>query len=245
MPDLRFLITAGNTRERIDAVRDWGNIFTGNTGFDIALALADYGTVDLLTSNRNHLAAISAGLDTKHPIQASGFASHAELRGALDAMLNRQKYHAIFMTAAVADYRPVRSYSVLERKPADGGEGGGEDSSEEIWRVRDVQAGKVKSHHKEIAILGQQTEKLVDLFRSQWKHTGLLFKFKLEVDITRDELIRVGQSSRAASGAEYLIANSLEMVQGEKPGAFLLSDSGQEWIERSALAKRLAQLAAK
>ncbi len=27
----RFLVTAGNTREMIDRVRDWGNIFTGNT----------------------------------------------------------------------------------------------------------------------------------------------------------------------------------------------------------------------
>ena len=31
-PPCRFLVTAGNTRERIDRVRDWGNIFTGNTG---------------------------------------------------------------------------------------------------------------------------------------------------------------------------------------------------------------------
>ena len=37
---MRVLITAGNTRERIDDVRDWGNIFSGNTGFGIAKALA-------------------------------------------------------------------------------------------------------------------------------------------------------------------------------------------------------------
>lgn len=235
MTDLRFLITAGNTREKIDAVRDWGNIFTGNTGFDIALALAEHGEVDLLTSNRHHLAAIQAGLDTKHPIRASGFDSHAALRGAIDAMMSRQTYRAVFMTAAVADYRPVRTYSVIERKTSGNGE--------EIWRVRDAQAGKVKSTHREIAILGQQTEKLVDLFRGAWNHRGLLFKFKLEVGVSRDELIRIGQASRAASGAEYLIANSLEMVQGENPGALILSDAGDEWIARSALAKRLAELA--
>ena len=27
-----FLVTAGPTREKIDAVREWGNIFSGNTG---------------------------------------------------------------------------------------------------------------------------------------------------------------------------------------------------------------------
>ena len=232
---LHFLVTAGNTREKIDSVRDWGNIFTGNTGFDIAKALAQLGEVDLLTSNLSHLAAVHAGLNLPHSIRASGFDSHASLNGALSAVMARQKFDAVFMTAAVADYKPVRTYSVIERKPGENGE--------EIWRVRDAQAGKVKSTHREIAVLGQQTEKLVDRFRKEWNHRGLLFKFKLEVGVSREELIRIGQASRVASGAEYLVANSLEMVQGEKPGAFILSERGEEWIARAELARRLAELA--
>ena len=232
---LHFLVTAGNTREKIDAVRDWGNIFTGNTGFDIAKALAQLGEVDLLTSNLTHLAAVNAGLNLPHAIRASGFDSHACLSGALSAIMARQKFDAIFMTAAVADYKPARTYSVIERKPAENGE--------EIWCVRDAQAGKVKSTHREIAVLGQQTEKIVDRFRKDWNHRGLLFKFKLEVGVSREDLIRIGQASRAASGAEYLVANSLEMVQGQTPGAFILSERGEEWIARSELAKRLAELA--
>ena len=92
----RFLVTAGNTREMIDRVRDWGNIFTGNTGYSIAKAMAGLGQVDLLTSNRAHVAQAAAD-----QIAASAFSSHAELKGALDALLTRQKYDAIFMTAAV------------------------------------------------------------------------------------------------------------------------------------------------
>ena len=43
----------------IDRVRDWGNIFTGNSGYEIAKALAEAGgDVDLLTSNRSHLAEV-------------------------------------------------------------------------------------------------------------------------------------------------------------------------------------------
>ena len=81
----RFLVTAGNTREKIDAVRDWGNIFTGNTGLAIARALAEVGAVDLLTSNRQHLAELAG-----HPaIHASGFTSHGDLRGALSALMAR------------------------------------------------------------------------------------------------------------------------------------------------------------
>jgi phosphopantothenoylcysteine synthetase/decarboxylase len=226
---MRVLVTAGNTREKIDEVRDWGNIFTGNTGFAIARAIAEVADVDLLTSNRQHLE------ESKrfHRIHASCFTSHAELKGALTALMSRQKYDAVFMTAAVADYQPTRVYAVLEREPA---------GDRETWLVKDVQAEKVKSTHKEIAILGQQTEKLVDLFRSEWKHAGLLVKFKLEVGISKDELIRIGQASRKSSGADYLVANTLDMVAGDNAGAYLLCDAGEEWVPRAELASRLRRL---
>jgi phosphopantothenoylcysteine synthetase/decarboxylase len=226
----RFLVTAGNTREKIDRVRDWGNIFTGNTGYRIARALAEVGDVDLLTSNRAHLAELTGA----SRISGTPFTSHAELRGALSALLARQGYDAIFMTAAVADYRPVRTYQVVERQPQSDGT--------ERWVVRDAQAGKVKSTHEAIAVLGERTEKIVDLFRTEWKHRGLLVKFKLEVGVGGEELIRIGQASRVASGADYLVANTLEMVEGSGAGAFLLSDGGEEWVPRDELPARLVRL---
>jgi len=229
----RFLVTAGNTREKIDDVRDWGNIFTGNTGYRIARALADVGDVDLLTSNRTHLEELVAGAR----ITASAFTNHTELRGALAALLARQNYDAVFMTAAVADYEPVRTYQVVERQPQSDGT--------ERWTVRDAQAGKVKSTHEAIAVLGERTEKIVDLFRKEWGHQGLLFKFKLEVGIGRDELLRIGRASRSVSGANYLVANTLDMVEGENAGAFLLSEDGEEFVPRAALAARLCELVRK
>jgi phosphopantothenoylcysteine synthetase/decarboxylase len=223
---MRILVTAGNTRERIDEVRDWGNIFTGNTGFAIARELSSIAPVDPLTSNRQHIEE-SKNLEN---LRASGFTSHAELRGALAALMTREKYDAVFMTAAVADYAPRRVYAVLDRRT---------EGDHETWTVKDVHSGKVKSTHQQIAILGEQTEKLVDLFRTEWKHAGLLVKFKLEVGISKDELIRIGQTSRKASGADYLVANTLDMVAGGDAGAFLLSDSGEAWDARAALPSRL------
>ena len=111
-----------------------------------------------------------------------------------------------------------------------------------MWIVKDVHAGKVKSAHREVAILGEQTEKLVDLFRTEWKHSGLLVKFKLEVGVSKDDLIRIGQSSRRSSGADYLVANTLGMVSGEQAGAYLLSDAGDEWVPRNDLPARLKRL---
>src|SRR4051812_26189460 len=107
---MRFLVTAGNTRESIDDVRMWSNIFTGSTGLAIARSLAALGEVDLLTSNAAHIEQLRAA---PSPVAASPFGSHAELKGALAALLARQKYDAVYMTAAVADYRPVRTFAVL------------------------------------------------------------------------------------------------------------------------------------
>ncbi len=229
---MRFLVTAGNTREKIDDVRDWGNVFTGNTGLRIARALTSAGEVDLLTSNRAHVEELSAGIGAAPGrISASAFTTHADLRGLLGALMARHLYDAVFMTAAVADYRPVGTYEVVERRQGERGT--------ETWTVRDAQAGKVKSSHDAVAVLGERTEKLVDLFRTEWKHRGLLVKFKLEVGVARDELVRIGQASRRASGADYLVANTLDMVEGAGAGAFLLGEGLEEWVPRDELPDRL------
>ncbi|HEX2974036.1 MAG TPA: phosphopantothenoylcysteine decarboxylase [Tepidisphaeraceae bacterium] len=233
---MRFLVTAGNTRELIDQVRDWGNIFTGNTGYSIAMALAAVGEVDLLTSNRAHLAAVSGGQTTRYAIRGSGFGCHAELRGALAALMGQHTYDAIFMTAAVSDYRPMRVFTVVSR------EADPRDSQREQWVVQDVQAGKVKSTHKNIAVLGEPTEKIVDLFRTEWRHRGLLIKFKLEVGISREELLRIGETSRVSSGADYLVANTLAMVNGKDAGAYLLREGGHAWVARAQLPGRMVEL---
>ena len=47
---------------------------------------------------------------------------------------------------------------------------------------------------------------------------------------------------RKASGADYLVANTLEMVEGDRAGAYLLSDSGEEWVPRAELAARMVRV---
>ena len=231
---MRCLVTAGNTRERIDSVRDWGNIFTGNTGLSIAKSLSHVADVDLLTSNRHHIAVLESTKSHHHPIHASPFTTHDELKGALAALLARTPYDAIFMTAAVADYAPRRVYAVTSKMVNEDGT--------ETWIVRDAQAGKVKSDHPAIAVLGERTEKIVDRFRRDWHYRGMLVKFKLEVGLDKSQLLALAEKSRRASGADYLIANTLDMVQGPSAGAYLLSDAGHEWVPRADLAQRCARL---
>jgi phosphopantothenate---cysteine ligase (CTP) len=230
---MKFLVTAGNTRQPIDRVRDWGNIFTGNTGFDIAKALAPLGSVDLFTSNPDH-----ARQATAFNITPTLYKTHADLKSLLSAFVPSSNYHVIFMAAAVADYTPIGGYQILSKSP-------GKEPGTEIWTVQSAQAGKIKSTFDEIAFLGQKTQKLVDLFRTDWAFKGILVKFKLEVGVTTQELIKIGQASRIASGADYLVANELDMVQGTSgasPGAILLGENIEEWIPRTQLANRLVSL---
>ncbi len=225
----RFLVTAGNTREMIDRVRDWGNIFTGNTGFNIARALQSVGHVDLVTSNQQHIEQAAA-----MGMNAMGFRSHADLMSLIESRVAGVVYDAIFMTAAVADYAPAGAFAVLDRKPlADG---------TEQWIVQNVQAGKIKSNHAQLAFLGQQTDKIVDRFRRDWNYRGLLVKFKLEVDVDRAQLLTVARASRVASDADYLIANTLDMVQGDQAGAYLVSPIAEEFVPRDQLAARCVEL---
>lgn len=228
-----FLVTAGNTREPIDDVRDWGNIFTGNTGLSIARALTSLGRVHLLTSNRTHIQQIKA--ENSPTLSATPFTSHRELRDALEANMKTHRYDGIFMTAAVSDYSPQRTYSIMSRQTLPDGR--------EQWIVQDAQKPKISSRHNAIAVLGTPTEKLVDLFRSPWGHQGLLVKFKLQVGIDRDELLTIGRASRLASGADYLVANTLDMVQGGQPGAYLIGPEGDRWVPREELATTLAKIA--
>ncbi len=228
----RFLVTAGSTREAIDRVRDWGNIFTGNTGFAIAEALARIGHVDLLTSNAAHF----RQLESSSLIEGIAFRSHSDLVTALEQRMRTQSYDGIFMTAAVSDYKPVETVEIVSR------ENTGRDG-EQCWIVRNVQAEKVKSTYANIAVAGARTEKIIDLFRSRWNFHKLLVKFKLEVGIDDEQLIEIGQRSRLASAANFLVANTLDMVSGARAGAYLLSDAGSQWVARLDLPDKLRSLA--
>ena len=229
---MRCLVTAGNTREKIDRVRDWGNIFTGRTGLAIARALTTIGAVDLLTSNQQHLDELEK---EGGAIEAHGFSSHGMLQGLLGGLMSSVRYDAVFMTAAVADYKPSGVWEIVER-------GGAENAAEQTWKVRRLSGEKISSAHWEIAVVGERTNKIVDLFRSEWGFGGLLVKFKLEVGLRKDELIAAGKQSREASGADYLVANTLDMVEGQGAGGFLIGKDGNEWVGREKLAARMVEL---
>ena len=256
------LITAGPTREPIDAVRDWGNIFSGETGLRLALACLGLGNVTLLTSNAAHAADYDGYSGSNGMLGVETFRSHADLHALLkERVTSGERVDAVAMTAAVADYTPAGAFRIVARRAeASSTDGVGR----EIWTVESIDAAKIKSQHSEIAIVGRATGKLVDQFRSAWGYRGLLIKFKLEVGVEKDALLRIAEASRRESGADLMVANTLAMTGAASPassagassgeaGAYLLGGSeraggsdaegvgGARWVPREALPAAVAE----
>jgi len=97
---LRFLITAGGTREYIDPVRFISNASSGKMGYELARSAAAAGhNVTLITASTNLRAA--KGIDV---IKAE---SSCDMFEAVKSRFFR--CDCLIMAAAVADYTPVRS----------------------------------------------------------------------------------------------------------------------------------------
>ena len=93
-----FLVTAGPTYERIDAVRFVGNFSTGKMGFAVAEELAKRGAKVILVAGPTHLTA-------KNPnIKQINVESAREMYEA--CIETFPSCNAAILSAAVADYRP-------------------------------------------------------------------------------------------------------------------------------------------
>ena len=94
---MRFLVTAGPTREAIDDIRYLSNASTGRMGYEIARAAAEAG----------HETVLLSGPVCLSPPQGVRTIKIVSARDLQDACSNEfPAADALVMTAAVADYRP-------------------------------------------------------------------------------------------------------------------------------------------
>ncbi len=97
----RIVVTAGPTREHVDPVRYLSNESSGRMGFALAAAAAQAGY-------RVTLIAGPVNLETPPGVERVDVVSAAEMLEALRASFPGAA--ALFMAAAVADYRPARRW---------------------------------------------------------------------------------------------------------------------------------------
>jgi phosphopantothenoylcysteine synthetase/decarboxylase len=235
---MHILVTAGNTQVLIDQVRCITNIFTGRTGTAIALQCAAMGhAVTFVTSHPELVDRMRPPTDLQ-ALLVESYRTFDNLRQLLQQHVTQSRPDAIIHCAAVSDYRAEGVYA-----PAPGTSF---DSTSSTWRatgpvptLTDRSAGKVKSDVPELWLRLVRTPKLVDLIRSEWAFTGVLVKFKLEVGIDEESLLNIAESSRTQSGADLMVANTLE---GAKSWALLgPMGGGYQRVGRDELPVRLLQ----
>lgn len=107
----RIVVTAGPTREHVDPVRYLSNESSGRMGFAIAAAAARAGhTVTLIAG--------PVGLATPEGVRRVDVVSAREMLAAVRAAF--EGADALYMSAAVSDWRPKRKLARKWRKKDDG-----------------------------------------------------------------------------------------------------------------------------
>jgi phosphopantothenoylcysteine synthetase/decarboxylase len=236
---MNVLVTAGNTLAPIDQVRCITNIFTGRTGASIALAAHARGhRVTLATSHPEavrELCAVAPPASERWSV--CRYRTFVDLHARMAELVGAGALDTVIHCAAVSDYLSAGVYAAAD--------GTVFDESTLRWQgaapaLVDRRAEKVKSDESELWIRLKRAPKLVDLVRSAWGFAGVLVKFKLEVGLTDEALLEVAEASRVHSGADLMVANTLE---GAPFWAYIGPVAGQyERVGRRSLAGRLVEL---
>jgi phosphopantothenoylcysteine decarboxylase/phosphopantothenate--cysteine ligase len=217
----KVLITAGGTREKIDAVRELSNISTGTTG----LVIADY-----FISQRwdvTFLHAVGARIPNQEcrKIHFTGFES---LDKTLKQLLREEDYDSVIHTAAVSDFSAA---SVFVK--------GVEYSAPFI--------GKIDSHSDELIIRLTKNHKILNLIkRETGEKKPLLVAFKFTAGADETAVRETIANMKQESGADLVVWNDANSrTTGQQTNFHIFSDAdiAPEFCpEAGILAVRLEQL---
>jgi phosphopantothenoylcysteine decarboxylase/phosphopantothenate--cysteine ligase len=140
---VKVLVTAGGTREPIDAVRFVGNRSSGRTGFALAAQAAALGAdVTVVAAN--------VALPRDPRMRYVDVQTAAELQDACAAAFARAD--VLLMAAAVADFRPARSFAGKLKKAED------ERMRVELERTPDILAGLAATRRPDQTLVGFAAE---------------------------------------------------------------------------------------
>jgi phosphopantothenoylcysteine decarboxylase/phosphopantothenate--cysteine ligase len=185
---LRVVVTAGPTREYIDPVRYLSNESSGRMGFAIAAEAARAG----------HKVTLIAGpvtLATPPGVERVDVVSAREMLTATRAAM--REANALFMAAAVADFRPRRQ---LTGK----------------WRAKDSKAGSASLE------LVQNPDILADVTSRRDRKTRLVVGFALETS----DGVRRARAKLERKGADYVVLNDASALNSASTSVIILGSDG-------------------
>src|SRR3990172_6214837 len=190
-----IMITSGPTRGYIDAVRYISNKSTGKLGATIAIeALKRDACVTFVYGTGSSTPDITLlGKDYARRLTLIEIETIDDLLLTIQEKLKGKSFDAIAHAMAVLDYSP-------------------EKQSE----------GKIASIKDTLTITLLKTPKVIKQIRVLWPH-AFLIGFKLEVGLSRDELVERAYASIIESGSDLVVANNQDEIADDKHRAYLIS----------------------
>lgn len=190
-----ILITAGSTRGYLDAVRYITNTSTGRLGSEIALEAMGRGAVVTYIYGADSLFPVVQGRnDIKvSQLKLIKIETNNDLIKVLQERLKNRRFDAVIHAMAVADYVPARA---KQSKTS---------SKKEEWLVKLV-----------------KTPKVINIIRITWPE-AFLVGFKLEVNRTKEEIIKITRRFLTKSKANLIVANDYKYISRNRHIAYMVT----------------------
>ena len=190
-----ILITAGSTRGYLDAIRYITNTSTGKLGREIALEAMRHGAFVTYIYGKDSLFPVIENCNDIKSTQLKliGIETNNDLIKVLQEKLKNRRFDAVIHAMAVADYVPARAKQ------------GKTSSQKEEWLVKLV-----------------KTPKVINLIRITWPE-AFLVGFKLEVNRTKDEIIKIAGRFLTKSKANLIVANDYKHISRNRHIAYMVT----------------------
>ena len=216
----KVIITAGGTSEPIDRVRSITNQSTGSLGASIAKAFSVGKDIKV------YYVYNSVIVPEGDNIELIKISTVDDLEEVVTELLTREKIDMFVHAMAVSDFKPV---GYVE---------------EGDWGNVKSLGGKISSSSSgDIALVMRRTKKIISIVKEISPKT-MLIGFKLLVDVSREELVRVGKGILEKNRCDYVVANDLNGIYGDKHEAILIDENGvcNEMFTKTEIAETLKKL---
>ena len=219
---MNVLISAGGTRERLDAVRSITNNATGRLGCRIAACFDAAPETDRIF----YFCGKNAPRPESAKAEITVIEDTADLERAVRELLQAQRVDAIIHSMAVSDYR-VRTVTTPARI-AEAAAAAGDTASLRDSLIKAIdnapslgQDAKISSNENRLVIVLEPTPKIISLF-SALAPKALLVGFKLLDNVPHETLIDTAYHLLKQNHCAYVLANDVRGIHGDTHIAYLV-----------------------
>lgn len=197
---ITILVTAGDTYEVIDDVRRITHMATGRLGSLIADEFAHSGAeVTLICGERS----MRPALPMRKIIEIQGVES---LQSTLIEQLSKIQFDCVVHSMAVSDY------TVRGLKTGD---------ADTLFTAD----RKISSDLDTLIVVMDRAPKVISYVKKIQPNT-LLVGFKLLSNVPEKELVEAAQAQMRTSGSDFVLANDLSGIDGDRHGGLLIGHNG-------------------